>query len=67
MRASTPTDSYEGFLNREVFFALIRLALAGDARATFPQGKAWGADCDRRESLERATPVRATFRNDVVS
>ena len=32
-------------------FALIRLALAGDARATFPQGKAKGTDCDQRESL----------------
>ena len=32
-------------------FALIRLALAGDARATFPQGKAGDTDRDRRESL----------------
>ena len=27
------------------FPALIRLALAGDVRATFPQGKAWETDC----------------------
>ena len=42
---AAPTDSYEGFLNWEVFFALIRLALAGDARATFPQGKAGVTYC----------------------
>ena len=35
MRASPPTDFYEGFLNRDIFLALIRLALAGDVRATY--------------------------------
>ena len=34
------------------------------SRSTTPEGKAWRTDCDRRESLERATPVCATLRYD---
>ena len=39
---STPTGHLS---HRARQVALIRLALAGDARATFPQGKALGTDC----------------------
>ena len=48
---STPTDSYEGFLNWKVFFALIRLALAWDARATFPIGEGFGDGLPRQSAL----------------
>ena len=59
---AAPTDSYEGFLNREVFFALIRLALAGDARATFTL---W-CNCHWQlldfDSLRGAPPQRGRLR-----
>ena len=40
VRARALTLVYESFM-KSMSFALIRLALAGDVRATFPQGKAW--------------------------
>ena len=57
MRASPPTDFYEGFLNWDIFLALIRLALAGDVRATFPEGEGFG--------IRIATPVCGLVRNDM--
>ena len=45
--------------------ALIRLALAGDARATFPGGEGFGGtDCDRRESPEGGHASVRLSRND---